>query len=462
VQTRREQVRAYRFVNRRMVSALLSGDPESQDLPMRRLGMAIFGSAMVAVITFAVVAVYGVYSPGGGTLTDNSLVIERETGATYVYREGTLYPVANFASARLVLGEPTPKQQTVSQATLRGRPRGPMIGISGAPATLPPPAALVGLPWSVCGAPTINGGSATQLMVGQQINGGTQLGERSMLVSVSSDRYLIWHHHRLQVRDNTMLAALQLSPSRAVPVSSVVLNAITAGPTLQPPAIDSSGASSGRVIDGRTATIGSVYRSGAQYYVLLTDGFAFINEVTKSLLTATTAAPPPEIPASQIGAQLSQRKVEPDGWLTALPDLVDTPPASTVLCATYRGGDDAKAQVTVEFFRQVPDGLPTSIPGGPTQGGVRAADRVVVQGGHGALVRTLPVPGAGSAGTTVYLVTDEGIKYGLAPGDVNTQAVLGYDGVTPALVPADLLALVPTGPVLDATAAHNQLIRLSP
>jgi len=56
VQTRREQVRAYRFVNRRMVSALLTGDPENQDLPMRRLGMAIFGSAMLAVIIFAVVA----------------------------------------------------------------------------------------------------------------------------------------------------------------------------------------------------------------------------------------------------------------------------------------------------------------------------------------------------------------------------------------------------------------------
>jgi hypothetical protein len=62
----------------------------------------------------------------------------------------------------------------------------------------------------------------------------------------------------------------------------------------------------------------------------------------------------------------------------------------------------------------------------------------------------------------VYLITDQGIKYGLAPGQVNTQSVLGYDGVTPALIPADLLALVPTGPVLDATAAHNQLIQLSP
>jgi len=200
--------------------------------------------------------------------------------------------------------------------------------------------------------------------------------------------------------------------------------------------------------------------AGGQYYVLLTDGYAQINEVTKSLLTATTTAAPPEITSQDLGAQLSQRRVEPDGWLTTLPNLVDAPSGSTALCATYRGGSDAKAQVTVEFFRQVPDGLPTETSAAATQRGVRTADRVVVEGGHGAIVQTLPVPGATTTGTTVYLVTDEGIKYGLAPGQFNTQAALGYDGVTPALIPADLLALVPTGPVLDATAAHNQLVRL--
>jgi type VII secretion protein EccB len=460
VQTRREQVRAYRFVNRRMVSALLTGDPENQDLPMRRLGMAIFGSGMLAVIIFAVVGVYGIYNPGGGSLSDDTLVIERETGARFVYTDGTLYPVANFASARLVLGEPNPKRQTVSQATLRGRPRGPMLGIAGAPDALPDPGALVGLPWSVCGAPTVNGGSATQLMVGRQLDGGAQLGEQSLLVSAGSDRYLIWHQHRLQIRDNTVLAALQLNPSRAIPVSPVVLNAIAAGPPLQPPNVDNSGAP-GRVIDGHPATIGSVFHSGGQYYVLLSDGLALINEVTKSLLTATTAAAPPEISAQDVGQNLSQKRIEPEGWLASMPSLVDAPTGSTVVCATFRGGADGKAQVTVEFFRQVPAGLPTTTANGATQRGVRTADRVVVDGGHGAIVQTLPVLGSASAGTTVYLVTDEGIKYGLAPGDVNTQSVLGYDGVTPTLIPADLLALVPTGPVLDATAAHNQLTRLS-
>ena len=50
MRTRRDQVQAYRFVTRRIVSALLSGDPETNELPMRRLGMAVFGSVIAAAV----------------------------------------------------------------------------------------------------------------------------------------------------------------------------------------------------------------------------------------------------------------------------------------------------------------------------------------------------------------------------------------------------------------------------
>ena len=62
-------------------------------------------------------------------------------------------------------------------------------------------------------------------------------------------------------------------------------------------------------------------------------------------------------------------------------------------------------------------------------------------------------PGATTAGTTTYLVTDEGIKYSLATAEA--KAALGYSDVTPVLIPAALLALLPTGPALDIAAARN-------
>ena len=105
--TRPEQVHAYRFVTRRIVSALLSGEPETTDLPMRRLGMALVGSLMVATIVFAAVGVYGLYRPGGGTPENGEIIVARESGALYVYTNDALYPVLNYASARLVAGRST-------------------------------------------------------------------------------------------------------------------------------------------------------------------------------------------------------------------------------------------------------------------------------------------------------------------------------------------------------------------
>src|SRR3954471_4693726 len=119
MRTRSEQVQAHRFVTRRIASALLSGEPGTTALPMRRLGLAIFGSVMLATIVFAVFGIYGQIRPGGGSLTENSIVIERESGARFVYLQGRLYPVLNYASARLIMGSPTPTVATVSSSKLR-------------------------------------------------------------------------------------------------------------------------------------------------------------------------------------------------------------------------------------------------------------------------------------------------------------------------------------------------------
>jgi type VII secretion protein EccB len=462
LQTRREQVRAYRFTNRRMVSALLSGDPENQDLPMRRLGLAIFGSTMVAAIVFAAVGVYGIYNPGGGTLDANSLIIERETGARYVYVDNQLYPVLNFASARLALGVADPPQQTLSQASLRDHPRGAMIGIPGAPDALPAAGSMSGLPWSVCSAPTVSGATTTQLMVGHELPGGAALGESSLLVRSGDVDYLIWHNHRLQIQDPAVLAALQISSAQPVPVGAAVINAITAGPQLRAPTVDGLGQPSPHQVSGAAATIGDVFHSGDEYYVLLADGLAPINVVTARLLQAKVTTTPPEISANQVGQLRSQVRVEPAGWLTAMPKLREADPARAALCTTFHGGSDPDAQVTVEFFAQVPAAMPTSVPdaAGVTRNGVVTADKVAVDGGHGAIVQTLPVPGATAAGTTVYLITDEGVKYPMTTGTVDAKTALGYGDVTPVLVPAALLALLPTGPVLDASAARNFAVRV--
>ncbi|HYU84726.1 MAG TPA: type VII secretion protein EccB, partial [Kribbellaceae bacterium] len=79
----------------------------------------------------------------------------------------------------------------------------------------------------------------------------------------------------------------------------------------------------------------------------------------------------------------------------------------------------------------------------------------------GALVQALPADGASAPGATVYLVTDQGIRYALATRSGDAKTALGYGDVEPVQVPSSLLALIPTGPTLDRAAA-TRVFAVSP
>jgi len=466
VQTRREQVRAYRFVTRRIVSALLSGEPETTDLPMRRLGLALFSSILFAAIVLAGVGAYGLIVPGGGTPKPNTLIVERETGARYVYQQDRLFPVLNYASARLILGVANPEVRLMSQRSLRSLPRGRPVGISGAPDALPDSSALLGLPWSVCSAPRSPDVPApvTHLLVGSQPSGGVAIGgDNALLVAVDADRYLIWHNLRLKVRDRGVLAALGYSSAFAIPVGPALINAITAGPELAPFQLRDAGKPSTRRIKGQTPLIGQVYHVGHQHYVLTADGLVTIGEVS-TLLFLAGGVTDQEITAVEAGRNQVDRRAEAEGFPSTVPRLRAVNNVQSAVCAHYRGGTDAAHRtITVEVFDRVPGKLSVSTSDlvGQVTGGVRTADRVAVDGGHGALVQALPAAGATAAGATVYLVTDQGIKYALATRS-DAKTALGYGEVTPLEVPSALLALIPTGPTLDPVAARSFTGRPNP
>ena len=81
---------------------------------------------------------------------------------------------------------------------------------------------------------------------------------------------------------------------------------------------------------------------------------------------------------------------------------------------------------------------------------VRTAEAVLLPGGKGVIAQASPgagTSGSGAAGSTIYLISPQGIRYPL--GSAATLGVLGYGGVTPLAVPGSLLALIPTGPTLD-------------
>jgi hypothetical protein len=81
---------------------------------------------------------------------------------------------------------------------------------------------------------------------------------------------------------------------------------------------------------------------------------------------------------------------------------------------------------------------------------VRTAEAVLLPGGKGVIAQASPgagTSGSGAAGSTIYLISPQGIRYPL--GSADTLGVLGYGGITPLAVPGSLLSLIPTGPTLD-------------
>src|SRR4051812_30204123 len=102
MQTRRDQLRAYRFATRRIASAMVRADPEAAEQPLRRLGRSGFAGLMIAALVVAGVAILGVLRPGGGDAwrDGRSLIVDADAMSRYVFVDGVLHPVLNYTSAR--------------------------------------------------------------------------------------------------------------------------------------------------------------------------------------------------------------------------------------------------------------------------------------------------------------------------------------------------------------------------
>jgi type VII secretion protein EccB len=467
VTSRREQLEAYRFVTRRIGSAVLFGEPETNELPMRRLGLSTFGSVMIAVLAVAVVGVIGFINPSGNASWKNSqsITIEKETGTRLYYHDGRLSPILNFSSALLIVGQASPPINSVSRNSLADVPRGAAYGIVGAPDLLPSQQQLVKDPWSVC-AGTIVQPTGQKLYVGVSVGGainGDPLGTKGLLVQPtgSQDVYLLWNNHRLRINDPAVArASLGWATASVVQVGPAFLNAVTAGPDLARPSIDGAG-QPGPAIAGRSTKIGDVVElnNTPQYFVVLSDGLSVLPETAAKLLLA--GSQPVQLdPQAYASAPRSTRpSVVPSGYpLGSIPELAAMNAPTSTVCASLSGasGTDVTLSTlseTPSTFTDTDRSVPpsTGTPSEPT------ADRVSVPGGHGAVVRDVPSPGVTTG--TLYLVTDSGIRFPVA--STTDLAALGYSGVDPTPISTNILNLLPTGPTLSVANARKAVVSTS-
>src|SRR3954447_12973999 len=160
--SRADQLHSRQFTVQRVVAALAMRDADAATAPGRRIGGALLAGLLFGALGGAAGGVYAVLRPGGDASwrDGTSVIVEAETGARFVYRDGVLYPVLNYSSARLVLGA-NASTVRASRSALAGVPRGHPVGIAGAPDALPAAADLLPGNWTLCSRPASTAAGAS-------------------------------------------------------------------------------------------------------------------------------------------------------------------------------------------------------------------------------------------------------------------------------------------------------------
>ncbi|ROP39904.1 type VII secretion protein EccB [Saccharothrix texasensis] len=347
--TTKSQVQAYRFVLRRMQSALVRRDAVMLHDPMRTHSRATAVGVLLGVIGLLGFLIFGFFSPDPQVDDQTQIAISKETGQVYVVHTvgttKTLIPMTNLASARLLLlqrsnpdkgqaavagGDAAAGQvnvgpqvaggdpKLVSEKALAKLPKGRLTGIPDGPDVLPKPADRVGPDWSVCDTlqldeslndPSAPGKFTTTVLAG--FSGGGELldGNRALLVRAGTDdkqAYLIYKapvnskitststvRAKVDLTNAEVRTALNLSQKKPRAISSGLLNAIPEAKPLVAPEIPGRGQNV-TYVQGENLKIGAVIevrRSGAdsEFHVALKDGLQKISRAAADLLRAAYA-----------------------------------------------------------------------------------------------------------------------------------------------------------------------------
>ena len=457
--TRRDQLQSYQFLTQRVISAFVMRETDPAMSPLRRGVGAVFAGLMVAVLVGAGFGVYGLLSAQGanGWRQENAVVVEKETGASYVYRSGLLHPALNYTSAVLAGGQGVTSVYRVPAASLAGVPRGDTIGIPGAPNSLPGRGSLVRGPWSLCTVPAGGTDTDTVLLVDTRPTGAQDLGDKGLLVvdTTTRDQYLVYNQRRFPIRDPAFVNQILFGGARPVPVGPAWLNAVDRGAEISEPQPARPGTVStalpayrnGQVLVERTATFN-------QYFLVYDDGLAQLTSLQYQLVSGRTTDTTPITPAAVTAARRSTRLATPDAKV-APPDSPpslgqpknQTDPACLQTSGdTAPGGSAGTVSVLVGGHMPADHGLNTTA---RSPAGTPYADRIVVPAGHAAVVRAMASPSATAGGLSI--VTDQGLRFPVP--DAQTLGLLGYSTSLSVNMPSEFVLRIPVGPTLDPVAA---------
>ncbi|WP_435278435.1 type VII secretion protein EccB [Rhodococcus yananensis] len=460
--TTRWQISGYRFLVRRMEHALVRRDVRMIHDPMRSQRRALIVGTVGACLVLAGCAAMALFRPQD-RIGDAQLVVGRDSGALYVSIDGTFHPALNLASARLVLGSAA-EPAVVADEELADRPRGPLVGIPGAPSSLAHDDGE--LPWTVCDTVGQAGGVATTTTV---FAGEPEFGDDSaeladdeaLLITFDGAYHLAYGGGRARIDpdDRALIRVLGIDLEAARPAGPGLMAALPELPGLVSPPIDGAGAAP-RVPVG-DATVGSVVAlaepGGQRFFVVLDDGVQEVTQAAAQIIHAADSqghAEIPVVPPDRLNEAPSVRHLAVDTFPVTVPRIVD-PRDRQVGCLTWRPSGDGDAErrstVTLSAGRSLPLD-PAAEPVAPARadGAGPNVDAVYVPPGRGLFAQSTSVTDGSERRGTLFYIADTGVRYGIV--DASAAEALGFTAA-PARAPWQIIELLAPGPALGREAA---------
>ena len=492
--TGKYQRNGWRFLHRRLQHALLRRDTRMIDDTERfQAGPLIAGTIFVIVFGLGCVAA-AFFSPNG-SLRDGSVYIDSSTGTPYVKVGDQVSPALNMVSAKLIAGSNSAPVK-VKRSEIDKSPRGPLVGINGAPGDIVNSASRKSQ-WTVCdtaatgsavpldpktGVPTTARGPVTTTVIGGALadNDGAQnlTGNSARLAAAGGQTWLVYTvdgetvRSQVDLSDAPTMDALGVSQrDPVVPFSTGLLNAIPA----RGPLSVSAPAAAGRPVkfssDG--LLVGDVVRSSTVsgekvFYAASLDGIEQVPATAASVLQAhSKSGQAREVGADKIAAWPKASGQFAVSQFPAERVKIVEPVGTPVTCYSWEhNADDPKASTKVLLARTLPVSEDQSrnaikfVGAASSEGAM--ADQAIMPSTPGRFVQ---ITGSGldaKAREGLYWVGDTGVRFALntssAAGNDDTLSALGLSNPVPA--PWSIISLFAPGPTLSQSDARKKYDRV--
>ncbi|CAN3132426.1 type VII secretion protein EccB (plasmid) [Mycobacterium sp. smrl_JER01] len=466
------QVRGHYFLRRRLGFAFQRRSVRMQTDRMRTQRLMLMISALLAVLVMVGALVVGWLRPAG-LVNDSKIVADRKLGTVFVSVDGRLHPALNLVSAWLIAGQPS-EPTFVSPDDLAKWPRGPLVGIEGAPTEPPKVLTPEVSRWAVCD-------TASETMSGRPvitgINGDLTLGDRAREVApdtavvgiFNEQAYVITNGVRMPVdlSDRAVVEPLGLEEAGApVVLSQAMVDALPAGRPLVVPGVPGAGQPSTvnlgtttPMVNGAVVVSQDVASGQDQFYVVLGSGVQPVSSVVAAMLRQRDSfgvSQPPRISPDVLGDVPVRDVLDVTGYPAEPLKVVDWR-AEPVLCVAWdRGVTDRQARQRLLVGRALPvtaeqeAHLVPLVVSTADQGTL--ADQVLLADSPATWVSTTGASAESARRETLWLISESGARYGV-PFDDEALQSLGLKNVAPRLAPWPLLRVWPAGPELSKQAA---------